>query len=753
MAKPVWTSDKIVAQLDSGAHWSGGNLTYSFPTNASWAAYGEKAGFSALNSAQQTAATSAIGMWDSLIAPKFTLTASDTADIKFANTTTSIGYAHAYFPGQSLTSGSVWLNPNYGANSGTNNLVDPQVGQWGYQAYVHEIGHALGLEHPGNYNGGSPTYQKHALFQQDSQQYTVMSYFTADKTGADWIASDGKRYYAQTPMLYDILTIQNIYGEDTETRDGNTTYGYNSTASDAVFDFTQNLHPVLCIYDSYGIDTLDLSGSSYACVINLDPGSFSNSDMMTSNISIAFGTWIEDAIGTAQNDILRGNAIDNVLSGLDGNDTLIGGDGSDTLYGGEGNDTLDGGTGADTLLGGAGNDLYTVDNAGDAIIEGANGGSDTVQTALATFTLANNVENLTYIGNGSFVGFGSAQDNVLKGGASHDQLFGGNGNDTLIGGAGNDLLDGGSGTDLLQGGLGNDTYVVDNASDTIVESAKAGTDTVHANVSTFTLANNLENLVYIGTGSFDGIGNALVNTLTGGDQNDTLKGLAGNDILYGAGGNDVLDGGAGTDKMFGGAGDDTYVVDNARDLVTEGANAGTDTILTTLRSYTLGADVENLTFIGSGAFKASGNALDNVITGGAGKDVLSGNGGNDHLIGGDGADILIGGAGADTLTGGAGADVFRFSALSDSNTLSYDTITDFNAAESDKIDLSQLDANAGSRGNQAFAFIGASSFSGVAGQLSFSNGFLSADVNGDGASDFGVWILNVTSLTAAQFWL
>ena len=91
-----------------------------------------------------------------------------------------------------------------------------------------------------------------------------------------------------------------------------------------------------------GTDTIDLSGSAFACVIDLTPGAFSNSDMMTSNISIAFSAWIENAVGTALNDTLKGNSIDNVLSGLAGNDTLLGGAGSDTLNGGADDDTLDG---------------------------------------------------------------------------------------------------------------------------------------------------------------------------------------------------------------------------------------------------------------------------------------------------------------------------------------------------------------------------------------------------------------------------
>ena len=199
MAKPVWTNAQIIDQLDSGNHWSGTNLTYGFPTNANWTPYGEKNGFSPLNATQQTVATLAIKMWDQLIVPNFTLAADGTtANIKYSNTTTSISYAHAYYPGGGWPdAGSVWFNPLYGANSGTNNLVTPTLGQWGFTAFIHETGHALGVNHPGTYNGGSPTYANDALYAQDSQQYTVMSYFDADDTGADWVASDGKLYFAR----------------------------------------------------------------------------------------------------------------------------------------------------------------------------------------------------------------------------------------------------------------------------------------------------------------------------------------------------------------------------------------------------------------------------------------------------------------------------------------------------------------------------------------------------------------------------
>lgn len=141
MAKPVWTDAQIIAQMDSGAHWSGNSITYGFPTIASWFPYGEKAGFSPLSSVQQVTATLAIKLWDDLISPTVTRASNSlAADIKYSNTTTNIGYAQAYFPDSDAAGGSVWFNPNYGLTSGTNNLVTPVAGQWGFQAYIHEPG-------------------------------------------------------------------------------------------------------------------------------------------------------------------------------------------------------------------------------------------------------------------------------------------------------------------------------------------------------------------------------------------------------------------------------------------------------------------------------------------------------------------------------------------------------------------------------------------------------------------------------------
>jgi serralysin len=214
---------------------------------------------------------------------------------------------------------------------------------------IHEIGHALGLDHPAEYPANA-TYANNALYMQDSLQYTVMSYFYENNTGADWIASDGKWYNPQTPMMHDILAIQQLYGAETATRTGNTTYGFNSNADRSVYNFAQNKHPIICIWDAGGNDTLDLSGFTTPSRIDLAPGSYSDADAMTKNISIAIGVTIENAIGGFGNDSITGNSVANMLKGNGGNDTISGLAGNDKLHGGLGNDTLTGGSGNDQFV-------------------------------------------------------------------------------------------------------------------------------------------------------------------------------------------------------------------------------------------------------------------------------------------------------------------------------------------------------------------------------------------------------------------
>jgi Ca2+-binding RTX toxin-like protein len=233
------------------------------------------------------------------------------------------------------------------------------------------------------------------------------------------------------------------------------------------------------------------------------------------------------------------------------------------------------------------------------------------------------------------------------------------GNDTLTGSSGSDTLDGGSGTDKMSGGQGDDRYAVDDARDLITETKGAGTDTVQTALTSYVLAANVENLVLTASGLATATGNELDNMIVATGGGAKLIGLAGNDTLTGGTGNDTLEGGAGTDSLSGGAGDDTYIVTDAADRLVEAADQGRDTVLTTVTSWTLAANFENLTFTGKGVFTGIGNAAANVITGGESADTLDGGAGADLLIGGGGNDLFVVDDAGDRVQEAANAGVDR----------------------------------------------------------------------------------------------
>jgi Ca2+-binding RTX toxin-like protein len=250
-------------------------------------------------------------------------------------------------------------------------------------------------------------------------------------------------------------------------------------------------------------------------------------------------------------------------------------------------------------------------------------------------------------------------------------------------------------------------------------------------------------------------GTIRADTLIGTGEEDFLYGRAGNDSLQGLAGNDYLDGEAGQDRMAGGAGNDTYVVDNSADVVIENSGNGTDTVLSSI-SLTLGANVENLTLTGTFGGSGTGNALGNNIIGNGADNTLSGLAGNDVLDGGGGNDKLIGGLGADILTGGAGADNFVFSAVVDSTPAAFDIVQDF-VHGTDKIDIAGIDANASTKGDQAFAFAGQNSGAvakSVTWYESDGNTFVQADVNGNTTADFLIRLTGTNlNLSASDFLL
>lgn len=517
-----------------------------------------------------------------------------------------------------------------------------------------------------------------------------------------------------------------------------------------------------------GADTMIGGGGNDTYIVDnvddvVDEASSTGHDEVVTFVSFTLSTRVEDltlaatagAINGTGNDIaneINGNDFANTLDGKDGNDTIFGKNGADTLFGGGGddhlsggrdndtllgglnNDTLDGGSGDDQMFGGSGDDTYWVDSSGDVVSEFLGGGYDAVFSFIS-FTLPSGIEGLVLedpLGIAAGLnGTGNTLDNtisggernntlrgldgndILAGGGGNDTLFGGDDNDTLYGNEDTDTLDGGSGADEMIGGTGNDTYFVDNAGDTIEELANEGTDTVNvSNLASFTLGANLENLVLV-TGT-NGTGNGLGNTITG-------NGL-----------DNRLDGAGGADSMVGGLGNDTYLVDNANDVVIESFNQGTLDRVQTSVSYSLSSitEVEVLetrNAAGTTAINLSGNGIDNTITGN------------------NGQNVILGGLGNDTLRGNGGADTFRWTSTAEGNidfTLT-DTIVDFSKDQGDHIDLSAIDADTTTAGNQAFTFIGSDLFS-APGQVRFlsdkTDTFILLNTNSDGAHEMAIRI-------------
>lgn len=406
--KPIFDQAGVINQIDAGREIkaSNGVITYTFLDlghltglyNNPNFGFTAGIGLSPFTAEQRDQARDSVKLWDDLIPQTFKETKGLGADIQFSNSADP-AQAYAYYPGKQ---GWKFQSDVF--------VADPELnwtnewfsfGGYGRTTLVHELGHSLGLSHPGDYNGaGATTYADQAEYAQDSTQYSIMSYWSASETGARIVNWNEFLFSnAQTPLLHDILTIQSKYGADPTTRAGNTTYGFNSNAGNAVYDFSKNPYPYLSIYDAGGIDTLNLSGYTIGQFIDLHPGSFSSvgagapteatvnaalaklteisgEDWGTidqgtinaiinsfrtanaadialdtgvsgifaseySNLSIAYNTTIENAIGGSARDLIWGNAVANRLEGRGGHDVLNGYEGADTLLGGAGNDTFE----------------------------------------------------------------------------------------------------------------------------------------------------------------------------------------------------------------------------------------------------------------------------------------------------------------------------------------------------------------------------------------------------------------------------
>lgn len=502
---------------------------------------------------------------------------------------------------------------------------------------------------------------------------------------------------------------------------------------------------------------------------------------------------IEGITGGSGNDVLTGasGSDSSTIIGFIGNDILTGGSGRDRFSGGEGRDSVfggagddnhdfertseleaqeiyDGGDDFDTLIFRAdfGNSVSTYDlriassviNFESFWFEGSSGGIllqmsqtqwnvnafseivlrsfDTEAPVIEIFADSTDVLDLSGVnlsvqfGNvteASFSISGDAQGNsvvgsqfadVLLGGAGEDYLNGSGGNDRLEGGTFSDNLFGGTGEDVLIGGSGNDVIDGWTGYDTALYTGLSSGVTVDLQVTSAqdTGGGGIDTLVRIenlvGSSQDDVLtGNFNRNRLEGGDGDDTLSGMGQNDTLIGGAGNDTLNGGTGADTLVGGAGEDTLNGGNQRDR----------------------------------------------LDGGADDDILNGGGDVDRLLGGDGADVLTGGNGTDFLFGGTGNDVFVFNDVSESGVGPYnrDEIRDWN--DGDLIDVSNIDADVGASGDQAFT-LAADGFTGTAGEIMIQSlvrsgvdvQLVSLDIDGDAQADMQIWVL-ASELDASDF--
>jgi serralysin len=700
-----------------------------------------------LSTSQQSAFGFAAELWDDLIAAKIEQSlGTDAADItivrydqllntkfetRWSSDTDAVPFAE-------LKDVYVWMD--FSTETIFENTID-------YRAILHEMGHALGLFHAGDYNVSADPLD--ASSSQDTTLYSVMSYFGPDRLdavgfveSANWVAENGQIYMPQTPMMNDILALQAMYGADESTRCGDTTYGYNVAdivGRERIYDFTGNLYPVLCIYDADGNDTLDLSGWATDSKISLIPGTFSDANGMTKNISIARNTVIENAVGGSGNDDIVGNTDDNILVGGRGNDVLNGGpslspaSGIDTvdysarwtanfgmtaalvvdmtktagqvLNDGFGNqDTL---IGIEKIVGSARSDYFNI--AGNLrIVDGGDDDYDEVSFASSGEAVNINLNEVAQRG-GLAEGIelyniegvtGSTKNDVIRlrdigqtfasAYKGHDTIYGGHGNAVVRGGDGNDTYYHVGGTAFFDGGNDYNTLDLSMAGggfniDFIAGTADSAFSQLDFDKVQRIVGSNVSDTFLFGNGILSYKFGQNIVYFNGGQSSTSIDALdfsnntIGVQLYYHAADtlktSDGLKHFASFEKFIGGSGNDTFTFLNGMKEAHGGDGTGVDTLDITRWSST-----NVIHYWATSTWEFEGGSISMT-----GWENIVSRAGQIGIVGTDGNDTFHGSPGPDRLWGGNGDDTFLFSA-GDDQLFGGDNDDTFYVSLGDKVD-------------------------------------------------------------------
>lgn len=323
----TWNSEHQIGQPAT--------VTYSF---SRWQEFYDA--YDQLTEYQQVQARIALDSWADVANITFIEDASQTTNINFGNFHSIEGQAFAYLPDSGPQAGQCWFNAQNHQN------LAPYPGNYGRLVFAHEIGHTIGLSHPGDYNLASINKQTQTLswntntqedvgylanapYEEDSRQYNVMSYWPENNTGGYFHGS-----YASAPLIDDIAAVQALYGANMLTRTGDDVYGFNSNTNKDWYTISDpRIGCIFSVWDAGGNDTLDFSGYSQTQLINLNSGSFSNVGGWIKNVSIAKNTVIENVIGGYGQDTIFGNNVSNVIKSGAGGDIIYGCLGQDILWG------------------------------------------------------------------------------------------------------------------------------------------------------------------------------------------------------------------------------------------------------------------------------------------------------------------------------------------------------------------------------------------------------------------------------------